>query len=211
LIVQEPTPIQRQAIPIGLQNRDVIGVAETGSGKTAAFLIPLLVWLMSLPKIERYTDDDGGGFEFFCFVMIKREEDVDQGPYAVIMAPTRELAQQIEEEANKFGGPLGVRTVSVIGGLSREEQGFKLRMGCEIVIATPGRLVDVLENRYLVLNQCTYVILDEADKMLDMGFEPYVQNILSYMPVTNLKPDTEEAEDEKALLNNFYSKKKFRQ
>ncbi|KRY28166.1 putative ATP-dependent RNA helicase DDX23 [Trichinella spiralis] len=207
----EPTPIQRQAIPIGLQNRDVIGVAETGSGKTAAFLIPLLVWLMSLPKIERYTDDDGGGFEFFCFVMIKREEDVDQGPYAVIMAPTRELAQQIEEEANKFGGPLGVRTVSVIGGLSREEQGFKLRMGCEIVIATPGRLVDVLENRYLVLNQCTYVILDEADKMLDMGFEPYVQNILSYMPVTNLKPDTEEAEDEKALLNNFYSKKKFRQ
>ncbi|KRX88202.1 putative ATP-dependent RNA helicase DDX23 [Trichinella pseudospiralis] len=188
----EPTPIQRQAIPIGLQNRDVIGVAETGSGKTAAFLIPLLVWLMSLPKIER-------------------EEDVDQGPYAVIMAPTRELAQQIEEEANKFGGPLGVRTVSVIGGLSREEQGFKLRMGCEIVIATPGRLVDVLENRYLVLNQCTYVILDEADKMLDMGFEPYVQNILSYMPVTNLKPDTEEAEDEKALLNNFYSKKKFRQ
>ncbi|KRX37619.1 putative ATP-dependent RNA helicase DDX23 [Trichinella murrelli] len=188
----EPTPIQRQAIPIGLQNRDVIGVAETGSGKTAAFLIPLLVWLMSLPKIER-------------------EEDVDQGPYAVIMAPTRELAQQIEEEANKFGGPLGVRTVSVIGGLSREEQGFKLRMGCEIVIATPGRLVDVLENRYLVLNQCTYVILDEADKMLDMGFEPYVQNILSYMPVTNLKPDTEEAEDEKALLSNFYSKKKFRQ
>ncbi|KRZ85086.1 putative ATP-dependent RNA helicase DDX23 [Trichinella sp. T8] len=184
----EPTPIQRQAIPIGLQNRDVIGVAETGSGKTAAFLIPLL-----------------------CFVMIKREEDVDQGPYAVIMAPTRELAQQIEEEANKFGGPLGVRTVSVIGGLSREEQGFKLRMGCEIVIATPGRLVDVLENRYLVLNQCTYVILDEADKMLDMGFEPYVQNILSYMPVTNLKPDTEEAEDEKALLSNFYSKKKFRQ
>ncbi|KRX56183.1 putative ATP-dependent RNA helicase DDX23, partial [Trichinella sp. T9] len=175
----EPTPIQRQAIPIGLQNRDVIGVAETGSGKTAAFLIP--------------------------------EEDVDQGPYAVIMAPTRELAQQIEEEANKFGGPLGVRTVSVIGGLSREEQGFKLRMGCEIVIATPGRLVDVLENRYLVLNQCTYVILDEADKMLDMGFEPYVQNILSYMPVTNLKPDTEEAEDEKALLSNFYSKKKFRQ
>ncbi|XP_003367714.1 Pre-mRNA-splicing ATP-dependent RNA helicase PRP28 [Trichinella spiralis] len=170
-------------------------LAKTGSGKTAAFLIPLLVWLMSLPKIERYTDDDGG----------------DQGPYAVIMAPTRELAQQIEEEANKFGGPLGVRTVSVIGGLSREEQGFKLRMGCEIVIATPGRLVDVLENRYLVLNQCTYVILDEADKMLDMGFEPYVQNILSYMPVTNLKPDTEEAEDEKALLNNFYSKKKFRQ
>uniref|UniRef100_A0A183IB79 Probable ATP-dependent RNA helicase DDX23 n=1 Tax=Soboliphyme baturini TaxID=241478 RepID=A0A183IB79_9BILA len=189
---KEPTPIQRQAITIGLQNRDVIGVAETGSGKTAAFLIPLLVWLHKLPKIERY-------------------EDVDQGPYAVIMAPTRELVQQIEEEAIKFGQPLGVRTVSIIGGLSREDQGFKLRMGCEVVIATPGRLVDVLENRYLVLNQCTYLILDEADKMLDMGFEPYVQKVISYMPVTNLKPDTEEAEDEAKLMQNFFTKKKYRQ
>ncbi|CDW52257.1 Helicase C and DEAD domain containing protein [Trichuris trichiura] len=189
---EEPTPIQRQAIPIGLQNRDIIGVAETGSGKTAAFLLPLLIWIQSLPKIER-------------------EEDVDQGPYAVIMAPTRELAQQIEEEAVKFGQPLGVRTVSVIGGLSREDQGFKLRLGCEIVIATPGRLVDVLENRYLVLNQCTYVILDEADKMLDMGFEPFVQAVLAYMPVSNVKPDTEEAEDEATLLANFFTKKKYRQ
>lgn len=79
------------------------------------------------------------------------------------------------------------------------------------MIATPGRLVDVLENRYLVLNQCTYVILDEADKMLDMGFEPYVQKILSYLPVTNLKPDTEEAEDDTKLMANFFSKKKYRQ
>ena len=90
-------------------------MAETGSGKTAAFLIPLLQWLLSLPKIERY-------------------EDADQGPYAIILAPTRELAQQIEEETIKFGKPLGIKTVSVIGGLSREEQGFKLRLGCEIVI-----------------------------------------------------------------------------
>lgn len=189
---KEPTPIQRQAIPIGLQNRDIIGVAETGSGKTLAFLIPLLSWIQSLPKIERL-------------------EDVDQGPYAIIMAPTRELAQQIEEETTKFGQPLGIRTVVVVGGLSREEQGFRLRLGCEIVIATPGRLIDVLENRYLVLNQCTYIVLDEADRMIDMGFEPDVQKILEYMPVTNLKPDTEEAEDEKKLMENFYSKKKYRQ
>lgn len=189
---KEPTPIQRQAIPIGLQNRDIIGVAETGSGKTLAFLIPLLSWIQSLPKIERL-------------------EDVDQGPYAIIMAPTRELAQQIEEETIKFGQPLGIRTVVVVGGLSREEQGFRLRLGCEIVIATPGRLIDVLENRYLVLNQCTYIVLDEADRMIDMGFEPDVQKILEYMPVTNLKPDTEEAEDEKKLMENFYSKKKYRQ
>ncbi|KAI5742827.1 hypothetical protein M8J77_011659 [Diaphorina citri] len=188
----EPTPIQRQAIPIGLQNRDIIGVAETGSGKTLAFLLPLLVWIQSLPKIARM-------------------EDADQGPYAIIMAPTRELAQQIEEETNKFGTPLGIRTVLVVGGLSREEQGFRLRLGCEIVIATPGRLIDVLENRYLVLNQCTYIVLDEADRMIDMGFEPDVQKILEYMPVTNLKPDTEDAEDENKLLANYNSKKKYRQ
>jgi ATP-dependent RNA helicase DDX23/PRP28 len=92
---KEPTPIQRQAIPIGLQNRDIIGVAETGSGKTAAFLIPLLEWILSLPKMVRM-------------------EDVDQGPYAIILAPTRELAQQIEEESGKFCKPLVIKTVSVI-------------------------------------------------------------------------------------------------
>jgi len=189
---KEPTPIQRQAIPIGLQNRDIIGVAETGSGKTLAFLIPLLMWIQSLPKIERH-------------------EDADQGPYAIIMAPTRELAQQIEEETNTFGNPLGIRTVAVIGGLSREDQGFKLRMGCEIVIATPGRLIDVLENRYLVLSQCTYIVLDEADRMIDMGFEPEVQRILDFMPVTNQKPDNDDAENDEKMMMNFLSKKKYRQ
>ncbi|OBS79531.1 hypothetical protein A6R68_18136 [Neotoma lepida] len=169
---KEPTPIQRQAIPIGLQNRDIIGVAETGSGKTAAFLIPLLVWITTLPKIDRI-------------------EESDQGPYAIILAPTRELAQQIEEETIKFGKPLGIRT---------------------IVIATPGRLIDVLENRYLVLSRCTYVVLDEADRMIDMGFEPDVQKILEHMPVSNQKPDTDEAEDPEKMLANFESgKHKYRQ
>lgn len=189
---KQPTPIQRQAIPIGLLNRDIIGVAETGSGKTAAFLIPLLVWITSLPKIERL-------------------EDADKGPYAIILAPTRELAQQIEEETIKFGKALGMRTVAVIGGLSREDQGFRLRMGCEIVIATPGRMIDVLENRYLVLSQCTYVVLDEADRMIDMGFEPDVKKILDHMPVTNQKPDSDQLEDEVLMRNNFLSKHKFRQ
>ncbi|ULT99479.1 hypothetical protein L5515_003513 [Caenorhabditis briggsae] len=188
----EPTPIQRQAIPIGLQNRDVIGVAETGSGKTAAFLLPLLVWITSLPKIER-------------------QEHSDQGPYAIILAPTRELATQIEEETNKFGKLLGIRTVSVIGGASREEQGMKLRMGVEVVIATPGRLMDVLENRYLLLNQCTYVILDEADRMLDMGFEPDVQKILEYLPASNMKKDTDEFDNEEALMKGFETRDKYRQ
>ena len=81
----------------------------------------------------------------------------------------------------------------------------------QIVIATPGRLIDVLENRYLVLNQCTYVVMDEADKMLNMGFEPDVQKILTYLPTSNLKPDTEDAEDSEMLMKNYKSKKKYRQ
>lgn len=189
---KEPTPIQRQAIPIGLQNRDIIGVAETGSGKTAAFLLPLLVWITSQPKIVR-------------------QEEIDQGPYAVILAPTRELAQQIEEETIKFADALEpkVRTVTIIGGINREEQGLKLRLGCEIVIATPGRLIDVLENRYLVLSRCTYVVLDEADRMIDMGFEADVQKILDFMPATNLKPDSEEAEE--GIDLSLGTKTKYRQ
>ncbi|KAI6207300.1 RNA helicase [Aphelenchoides fujianensis] len=98
-------------------------------------------------------------------------EDFETGPFAVILAPTRELAQQIEEETNKFGEELGIRTVSVIGGASREDQGMRMRMGVDVIIATPGRLVDVLENRYISLTSCSYLIMDEADRMLDMGFE----------------------------------------
>ena len=169
----EPTPVQRAAVPIGMQNRDIIGVAETGSGKTLAFVLPLLQWILSLPKLER-------------------KADIDNGPYAIILAPTRELAQQIEEETCKFADTVGIRTVTVIGGASREEQIMKLRRGCEIVIATPGRLVDVLDNRYLVLNQCSYVVMDEADRMLDMGFEEEVNAILGFMPVSNLKPMTDD-------------------
>ncbi|CAJ0578326.1 unnamed protein product, partial [Mesorhabditis spiculigera] len=189
---KDPTPIQRQAIPIGLQNRDVIGVAETGSGKTCAFLIPLLSWITCLPKMER-------------------QDHKDEGPYAIILAPTRELAQQIEEETKKFGELLGINTLAIIGGASREDQGMKLRMGVEVVIATPGRLLDVLENRYLMLNQCSYVILDEADRMLDMGFEPEVQKVLEYLPVSNVKPDTEDTEHEETLMKNFQSREKYRQ
>ncbi|KAK6029707.1 DEAD/DEAH box helicase [Ostertagia ostertagi] len=173
----EPTPIQRQAIPIGLQNRDVIGVAETGMENRLA------------AKLE--------------------VKSTTTGSYASWLAPTRELAQQIEEETNKFGELLKIRTVSVIGGASREDQGMKLRMGVEVVIATPGRLLDVLENRYLLLNQCSYVILDEADRMLDMGFEPEVQKLYCQFPIRN--PDTDDIEHEEALMNNFATRDKYRQ
>lgn len=189
---EKPTPIQKQAIPVGLQNRDIIGVAQTGSGKTLAFLIPLLVWITSLPKLDRQEDDE-------------------LGPYALILAPTRELAQQIEEETLKFAKTLDIRTALIIGGVSREDQSRNLRSGVEIVIATPGRLIDLLESRYLVLSRCTYVVLDEADKMIDMGFEPDVQKILSNMPASNTKPDTEDAEDENILKQNWQTKDKYRQ
>lgn len=180
-----PSPIQMAAIPLGLQQRDVIGVAETGSGKTAAFVLPMLAYITRLPPIT--------------------EENEAEGPYAVVMAPTRELAQQIEDETVKFAHYLGIKVVSIVGGQSIEEQGFKIRQGCEIVIATPGRLLDCLERRYVVLNQCNYVVLDEADRMIDMGFEPQVVGVLDAMPSSNMKPENEDEElDEKKIYRTTY-------
>ncbi|KAI7894801.1 P-loop containing nucleoside triphosphate hydrolase protein [Mucor mucedo] len=168
---KEPTPIQRQAIPIGIQNRDIIGIAETGSGKTASFVIPLLTYISDLPKIT--------------------QENMAEGPYALIMAPTRELAQQIEEETIKFATPMGFTCVSIVGGHAIEEQAYNLRNGAEIIIATPGRLKDCLDRRILVLNQCTYVVMDEADRMIDMGMEADVNFILDALPASNMKPEDE--------------------
>ncbi|KAG6712308.1 hypothetical protein I3842_05G097300 [Carya illinoinensis] len=182
---KKPSPIQMAAIPLGMQQRDVIGIAETGSGKTAAFVLPMLTYITRLPPMS--------------------EENEAEGPYAVVMAPTRELAQQIEEETNKFAKHLGIKVVSIVGGQSIEEQGFRIRQGCEVVIATPGRLIDCLERRYAVLNQCNYVVLDEADRMIDMGFEPQVMGVLDAMPSSNLKPENEDEElDEKKIYRTTY-------
>ncbi|CAM8954662.1 unnamed protein product [Rhodiola kirilowii] len=181
----KPSPIQMAAIPLGLQQRDVIGIAETGSGKTAAFVLPMLTYISRLPPMT--------------------EENEEEGPYAVVMAPTRELAKQIEDETVKFAHYLGIKVVSIVGGQSIEEQGFKIRQGCEVVIATPGRLIDCLERRYAVLNQCNYVVLDEADRMIDMGFEPQVVGVLEAMPSSNLKPENEDEElDEKKIYRTTY-------
>ena len=187
----EPSAVQRAAIPIALQARDLIGVAVTGSGKTAAFLLPLLVYISELPPLNEYTKNDG--------------------PYAIILAPTRELAQQIEVEARKFATPLGFTCVSIVGGHSLEEQSYNLRNGAEIIIATPGRLVDCIERRVLVLGQCCYVIMDEADRMIDLGFEESVNKILDALPVTNEKPDTEAAEDAQAMSRHLGGKDRYRQ
>ncbi len=189
----DPSPVQRAAIPIALQSRDLIGVAVTGSGKTAAFLLPLLVYISELPRLDE--------FEW-------RRND---GPYAIILAPTRELAQQIELEARRFAGPLDFNVVSIVGGHSLEEQAYNLRNGAEIIIATPGRLVDCIERRIIVLSQCCYVIMDEADRMIDLGFEEPVNKILDALPVANEKPDTEDAEDAKAMSQHIGGKDRYRQ
>lgn len=180
----EPSPIQRASIPIALQSRDLIGVAQTGSGKTAAFILPLLVYISRLPRLNAMNRNDG--------------------PYALVLAPTRELAQQIEVEARKFASPLGFNTAVIVGGHAIEEQAFQLRDGAEIIIATPGRLLDCIERRVLVLSQCCYVIMDEADRMIDMGFEEPVQKILDALPVNNEKPDTEDAEDSRLMSTHNY-------
>lgn len=187
----EPTPVQRAAIPIALQARDLIGVAVTGSGKTAAFLLPLLVYISELPPLTELTKNDG--------------------PYSLIIAPTRELVQQIESEAKKFAGPLGFTVVSLVGGHSLEEQAYALRNGAEIIVATPGRLVDCIERRLLVLSQCCYIIMDEADRMIDMGFEEPVNKILDALPVTNEKPDTDAAENPQLMSRHLDGKDRYRQ
>jgi len=121
------------------------------------------------------------------------DENRHKGPYALILAPTRELAQQIESETAKFAARLGYTSVSIIGGRSVEEQQFALRNGAEIIIATPGRLKDMIDKSMIVMSQCRYVVMDEADRMVDLGFEIDLNLILDSMPATFIKPDDNEA------------------
>lgn len=187
----EPTPIQRATIPIGLQCRDIIGIAETGSGKTASFVLPMLVYISSLPQLDATNKNDG--------------------PYAVVLAPTRELVLQIEAETRKFAACMGLRVVSVVGGHKIEEQSFNLRDGAEVIIATPGRLLDCLEQHVLVLSQCNYVVMDEADRMVDLGFEEAVNQILDALPAQGMKPDSAAAEEPERMSAFLSRNLKYRQ
>ncbi|QPG74439.1 hypothetical protein FOA43_001768 [Brettanomyces nanus] len=162
---REPTPIQRASIPTGLKNRDVIGIAETGSGKTLAYIIPILNYVLRLPPLA--------GFE---------------GPYSLILVPTRELALQVEKEFEKFYRHLRFTVASLIGGHSYEENVAKLANGAEIVIATPGRLIDCIERSIVNLEKCYFLVLDEADRMIDMGFEEQVSQILDKLPSGDTNP-----------------------
>jgi len=163
-----PTPIQAQGLPIVLGGENLVGIAQTGSGKTLAFLLP------ALAHLSRTAEEQGKGSY--------------KGPRALILAPTRELAKQIEEVAVQFRRLAGVKTVCCIGGESRFKQLQQYDRGADLVIGTPGRINDFLESRDMSLDQCGFVVLDEADRMLDMGFEPQVRGILE-----NVKEDRQTA------------------
>ncbi|OQR68645.1 ATP-dependent RNA helicase DDX42-like [Tropilaelaps mercedesae] len=151
---EQPTPIQAQAIPLALSGRDIIGIAKTGSGKTLAFLLPLLVHLMDQDELKE-----------------------GDGPIGLILAPTRELAMQIYIEAKKFAKVYNVNVACCFGGVSKWEQTKALSEGAELVVATPGRMIDMIEKKGTNLQRVTFLVLDEADRMFDMGFEPQVRSI----------------------------------
>uniref|UniRef100_A0A3Q3F8T1 RNA helicase n=1 Tax=Labrus bergylta TaxID=56723 RepID=A0A3Q3F8T1_9LABR len=159
-----PTPVQKYAIPIIKSKRDLMACAQTGSGKTAAFLLPVLSQI--------YTDGPGDANENGRYGRRK------QYPLSLVLAPTRELALQIYDEARKFAYRSRVRPCVVYGGADIGQQIRDLERGCHLLVATPGRLVDMMERGKIGLDYCNYLVLDEADRMLDMGFEPQIRRIV---------------------------------
>ncbi|TKA62686.1 ATP-dependent RNA helicase dbp2 [Friedmanniomyces simplex] len=156
-----PTAIQSQGWPMALSGRDVVGIAETGSGKTLTYCLPAIVHINAQPLLAP-----------------------GDGPIVLILAPTRELAVQIQEEVSKFGKSSRIRNTCVYGGVPKGGQIRDLARGVEVCIATPGRLIDMLESGKTNLRRVTYLVLDEADRMLDMGFEPQIRKIIG-----QIRPD----------------------
>lgn len=162
-----PTPVQKHSLPIVLANRDLMACAQTGSGKTAAFLFPVISRLCqsgAAPPPDRYTR------KVF--------------PLALVLAPTRELACQIQDECRKFSMNTGLKSVVVYGGTPIPMQLRELERGCDILVATPGRLVDIIDREKVSLSYIRFLILDEADRMLDMGFEPQIRKIVEQKDMT---------------------------
>jgi len=159
-----PTPIQTQAMPSVMQGRDLMGLAQTGTGKTAAFLLPMLMRLMKKPQIE------GAPRRAY------------RRPRALILAPTRELAEQIHEAALDLGKNTGVRSTTIYGGCAMGRQLQALRQGTDIIVACPGRLLDHMGQRTVDLSCVEMLVLDEADQMFDMGFLPGIKKILAALP-----------------------------
>ena len=151
----QPTPIQEQAIPHAMQGKDVMGLAQTGTGKTAAFMLPIL---------QRLTTGNRGHVR------------------ALIVAPTRELAEQIHETAVSLGKSTKIRSITVYGGVNKKRQVDALRRGAEIVVACPGRLLDIVGDKDIDLSHVEVLVLDEADRMFDMGFLPDIRRIIKLLP-----------------------------
>jgi len=159
---EQMTPIQAQAIPVVLTGKDVMGAAQTGTGKTAAFSLPLLQRLL---KYENASTSPA------------------RHPVrALVLLPTRELADQVAQQVKLYARHTNLRSAVVFGGIDMKPQTLELKKGVEVLVATPGRLLDHIEAKNAVLNQVEYVVLDEADRMLDIGFLPDLQRILSYLP-----------------------------
>ncbi|XP_035994771.1 DEAD-box helicase 3 X-linked a isoform X2 [Fundulus heteroclitus] len=167
-----PTPVQKYAIPIIKIKRDLMACAQTGSGKTAAFLLPVLSQIYADGPGEALQAAKNGGQDNGRYGRRK------QYPISLILAPTRELALQIYEEARKFAYRSHVRPCVVYGGADIGQQIRELERGCHLLVATPGRLVDMMERGKIGLDHCNYLVLDEADRMLDMGFEPQIRRIV---------------------------------
>ncbi|XP_059408786.1 probable ATP-dependent RNA helicase DDX5 isoform X1 [Carassius carassius] len=157
----DPTPIQAQGWPVALSGKDMVGIAQTGSGKTLSYLLPGIVHINHQPFLER-----------------------GDGPICLVLAPTRELAQQVQQVAAEYGKASRLKSTCIYGGAPKGPQIRDLERGVEICIATPGRLIDFLEVGKTNLRRCTYLVLDEADRMLDMGFEPQIRKI-----VDQIRPD----------------------
>jgi len=156
-----PTPIQSQGFSISLTGQDFVGIAQTGSGKTLGYMLPAIIHCNNQPYLER-----------------------GDGPIVLVLAPTRELAQQIQEVADQFGKSSRIKNTCVFGGAPKGPQLRDIENGVEICIATPGRLIDFLEAGKVNLRRTTYLCLDEADRMLDMGFEPQIRKIFE-----QIRPD----------------------
>ena len=163
-----PSPTQAQSWPIALEKRDIISVARTGSGKTCGFLLPAFEQLLATKIVA--TEGE---------IIHPRRQ---QSPTVLVLAPTRELAIQIDSEAQKFSEACELVATCLYGGIPKKTQIQKLKAGVDVVIATPGRCIDLSDAGNLDLSRISYLVLDEADRMLDMGFEPQIRSILSRIP-----------------------------
>jgi len=164
----KPTPIQEQAIPVVLAGRDLLGCAQTGTGKTAAFAIPI----MQLMHLQKQIDNRQ-----------RTGHPQRRGIQTFVLTPTRELAIQVEESLRTYGRHLDLKHLVIFGGVSQYNQVNALRRGVDILVATPGRLLDLLNQRHISLHEIKFFVLDEADRMLDMGFVHDVKRIIAKLPV----------------------------